>query len=136
MTAERRFPKLDMQPLSGIMANLGHTWIDVLKVSYQLLARVHGKEISAMANTLPTGIVPGKMPSTLLPQQGKPANSFLCQAEMLRVNSSHRPSFIVQKDKKPDQSCWQGHLSPGCMAERSQRYSPCVMAFCAFLLRN
>ncbi len=33
MTAERRFPKLEMQPLSKIMASLGHTWIDVLKVS-------------------------------------------------------------------------------------------------------
>ncbi|CAL5226972.1 g9857 [Coccomyxa viridis] len=35
VTAERRFPKLDMQPLSGIMANLGHTWIDVLKVDVE-----------------------------------------------------------------------------------------------------
>ena len=31
-TAERRFKNLDMQPLSRIMASLGHTWIDVLKV--------------------------------------------------------------------------------------------------------
>ena len=29
------FPKLDMQPLSEIMATLGHKWIDVLKVDVE-----------------------------------------------------------------------------------------------------
>ena len=32
VTAEKRYKNLDMQPLSGLMASLGHTWIDVLKV--------------------------------------------------------------------------------------------------------
>ena len=34
ITAEL-FPKFDMQPLSGIMATLGHEWIDVLKVDVE-----------------------------------------------------------------------------------------------------
>ena len=34
ITAEL-FPKLDMQPLSGMMAALGHEWIDVLKVDVE-----------------------------------------------------------------------------------------------------
>jgi len=33
VTAEKRYKNLDMQPLSGLMASLGHTWIDVLKVT-------------------------------------------------------------------------------------------------------
>ena len=33
--AAELFPKLDMRPLSGLMAALGHEWIDVLKVDVE-----------------------------------------------------------------------------------------------------
>lgn len=53
MTAERRFPKLDMQPLSGIMARLGHTWIDVLKVSFKMAALAEKEPAQERSPALP-----------------------------------------------------------------------------------